>query len=308
MQAIYGKDLPEVADVTKHLLRHGDVLIFATDGVWDNLTHQDVLKVVSRLMFSLQAWDHTEEGIQVGEKLAALTMPGTPASESGGVSSLQSILASGIVKEAEAASVNKHVDGEVNRLFPTTNRRGGKVDDICVVVAIVVEEHGVQTNAASEPQLPSAKRQQNDNSIMGSQKRHKSHAEPTDPESSFNSFISSTDEMSPHSSSEEQTPSCDKDEEEAESRFSGEKVRAVDNGEVCWHCGAFPTDICHVISQRDIRVGAYPLSTTCPITDLVNPHSSLTSSLVASSASRNSRTSTMLSLYALTAIAASTTR
>jgi protein phosphatase PTC7 len=176
MQANYGEDLhdmPEEADVTKHLLRHGDVLIFATDGVWDNLTHQDVLKVVSRSMFSSQAWHHTEEGIQVGERLAALTMPGTPASESRGVSSLQSILASGIVKEAEAASVNKHVDGpyviEVNRLFPTANRRGGKVDDICVVVAIVVEEHGVQTNAASEPELPSAKRQQNDNSIMGSQ-------------------------------------------------------------------------------------------------------------------------------------------
>jgi protein phosphatase PTC7 len=216
MQATYGEDLhdmPEEANVTKHLLRHGDVLIFATDGVWDNLTHQDVLKVVSRFMFSFQAWDHTEEGIQVGERLAALTMPGTPASESGGVSSLQSILASGIVKEAEAASVNKHVDGpyviEVNRLFPTANRRGGKVDDICVIVAIVVEEHGVQTNAASEPELPSAKRQPDDNSIMGSQKRHKSHAEPTDPESSFHSFITSTDEMS-HSSSDE----------EAESRFS----------------------------------------------------------------------------------------
>jgi hypothetical protein len=164
----------------------------------------------------------------------------------------------------------------------------------------LVEEHGVQTNAASEPELPSAKRQPDDNSIMGSQKRHKSHAEPTDPESSFHSFITSTDEMS-HSSSDE----------EAESRFSAsvrEKVRAIDNGEVCWHCGALATDICHVISQRDIRVGAYPLSTTSPITDLVNPHSSLTSSPVASFASRNSRTSTMLSLYALTAIAASMTR
>ena len=71
MQATCGKDLhgmPEEADVTKHLLRHGDVLIFATDGVWDNLTHQDVLKVVSKFMFSLQAWDHTEEGIQASQR------------------------------------------------------------------------------------------------------------------------------------------------------------------------------------------------------------------------------------------------
>jgi len=72
-------------------------------------------------------------------------------------------------------------DEECLRLFTTFGNETGrigeklererprKVDDICVVVAIVVEEHGVQTNAASEPQLPSAKRQQNDNSIMGSQ-------------------------------------------------------------------------------------------------------------------------------------------
>jgi hypothetical protein len=36
-----------------------------------------------------------------------------------------------------------------------------------------------------------------------------------------------------------------------------QKVRAVDNGEVCWHCSASGTDICHVIGQRDIRVRAY---------------------------------------------------
>src|SRR5206468_3975483 len=30
-------DLPKDANVTNHELRHGDVLIFASDGVWDNL-------------------------------------------------------------------------------------------------------------------------------------------------------------------------------------------------------------------------------------------------------------------------------
>jgi hypothetical protein len=36
----------------------------------------------------------------------------------------------------------------------------------------------------------------------------------------------------------------------------------VDNGEVCWHCSANPTNICHVIGQKDKRVRAYPLYTT----------------------------------------------
>jgi protein phosphatase PTC7 len=138
------QDMPKDANVTKHSLRHGDVLVFATDGVWDNMSSQDILKVVSRLMVGSHAWKHTDEGIQVGDRLSAFTTTGVPSSDLGPTSSLQSYLAIGIAGEAKAASVNTKVDGpfakEVHKYFPEEDWRGGKVDDICVVVAIVTEE------------------------------------------------------------------------------------------------------------------------------------------------------------------------
>lgn len=137
-------DLPKDASVTKHSLRHGDVLVFATDGVWDNLSSQDILRIVSRLMVGARAWEPTNEGIRVRERLAVFTATAPPSAESHGISSLQSYLAVGITGEAKAASVNTKVDGpfakEVQKYYPGENWRGGKVDDICVVVAVVVEE------------------------------------------------------------------------------------------------------------------------------------------------------------------------
>jgi len=137
-------DLPKDAAVTKHSLRHGDVLIFATDGVWDNLSSQDTLRIVSKLMVGARAWEPTQEGIRVGERLSFFTMPAPQPAKSQGVSSLQSFLAVGIAGEAKAASINTKVDGpfakEVQKYFPEEGWSGGKVDDICVVVAVVVEE------------------------------------------------------------------------------------------------------------------------------------------------------------------------
>lgn len=137
-------DLPKDASVTKHSLRHGDVLVFATDGVWDNLSSQDILRVVSRLMVGARAWERTDEGIRVGERLTFFTMPAPLPTETQDISSLQSFLAVGIAGEAKAASINTKVDGpfakEVQRYYPEEDWRGGKVDDICVVVVIVMEE------------------------------------------------------------------------------------------------------------------------------------------------------------------------
>jgi protein phosphatase PTC7 len=60
------------------------------------------------------------------------------------IPSLQSFLAVGITREAKAASVNTKKDGpfarEVQKRYPFEYWRGGKVDDICVLVAIVVED------------------------------------------------------------------------------------------------------------------------------------------------------------------------
>jgi protein phosphatase PTC7 len=138
------EDLPKDASVTKHGLRHGDVLVFATDGVWDNLSSSDILRIVSRLMIGSSAWEHTNDGIKVSDRLGMFTLPDETPEGAQEIPSLQSFLAIGIAGEAKAASINTKHDGpfakEVQRYYPEENWRGGKVDDICVVVAIVVEE------------------------------------------------------------------------------------------------------------------------------------------------------------------------
>ncbi len=138
-------DYPKDASVTGHQLRHGDVLVFATDGVWDNVSSLDLLKVVSRHMTSFQAWEAGENGMTVSDGIYALT-------EKGGIpkkfeNSLQAILAVAITGEAKMASLNTKADGpfakEVHRYYPHEEFHGGKVDDICVVVAIVVRDKEV---------------------------------------------------------------------------------------------------------------------------------------------------------------------
>ncbi len=137
-------DYPKDANVSQHELRHGDVLVFASDGVWDNLSSQNILKIVSRIMLNTKAWEHTEKGINVGQGLNKFILGEEGEDAIRDSPTLQSSLAVGIVGEAKAASINMKKDGpfarEVQRYYPYENWRGGKVDDICVVVAIVSEE------------------------------------------------------------------------------------------------------------------------------------------------------------------------
>ncbi|KAM0332184.1 hypothetical protein ACHAQA_002459 [Verticillium albo-atrum] len=152
-------DFPRDADVSRHGLRHGDVLIFASDGVWDNLFNQDILRVASRVMAGAGAWVTTagqgqkgesqqgqgegEGGIRVVDDLHTLTEQRNTGS-SGSAATLQSVLATELVTAAKAASVNSKLDGpfakEVQKWYPHENWRGGKVDDIVVVVAIVSDD------------------------------------------------------------------------------------------------------------------------------------------------------------------------
>jgi len=136
------QDNPVDASVTNHTVKHGDVLVFATDGVWDNLNSTDVLKLVSRLMTRHNGWQAGEDGYEVSSQLESLTRE-DGISEKQQENSLQAMLAIAIAADAKAASVNPKVDGpfarEVQKFYPRENWHGGKVDDICVVVAIVVE-------------------------------------------------------------------------------------------------------------------------------------------------------------------------
>ena len=134
-------DSPEDSNDTSHQVRHGDVLIFATDGIWDNLSPRELLKIVSRQMTGFQAWKTGEKGTTVSERILALT-------QDGGIprqyeNNLQTLLAVNVVGEAKAASTNNKRDGpfakEVQKLYPHENFHGGKVDDVCVVVAVVIQ-------------------------------------------------------------------------------------------------------------------------------------------------------------------------
>ncbi|ORY14590.1 phosphatase 2C-like domain-containing protein [Clohesyomyces aquaticus] len=135
-------DLPKESNVTHHQVRHGDVLIFATDGVWDNLSPQDALSIVSRSMIDLGGWVEKAGAMEVGPDLQDLTQ--AKQARKADNTSLQAKLAIAIAKEAKETSLNTRRDGpfakEVQKYYPGENWHGGKPDDIAAVVAVVVEE------------------------------------------------------------------------------------------------------------------------------------------------------------------------
>lgn len=142
-------DLPRDADVTHHQLRHGDVLVFATDGVLDNLFNQDILRIASRVMVKSGAWNMAaNEAVTVADSLDNLTASPHDGNTQDAIIrkavTLQSLLATELVTAAKLASVNTKRDGpfakEVKKYYPQEGWHGGKVDDICVVTVVVSED------------------------------------------------------------------------------------------------------------------------------------------------------------------------
>lgn len=143
-------DYPRDASVTNHDVRNGDVLVFATDGVWDNLSSLDLLKVVSRQMQVAGAWKTGPAGVSVSDTLDQLT-------QWNGESTLQSLVAAKITGEAKFASLNTNADGpfarQVQKFYPHEDFHGGKVDDICVIAAIVVKVRGLNDSSKGSESL-----------------------------------------------------------------------------------------------------------------------------------------------------------
>ena len=135
-------DSPEDSNNTSYEVRHGDVIMFATDGVWDNLSAPELLKLVSRQMNGSHAWKTGEKGTTVSESIHNLTQPGGFPKQH--EDTLQTMLAVNVVGETKAASMNTKRDGpfakEVQKFYPNEDFHGGKVDDICVIVVIVVQD------------------------------------------------------------------------------------------------------------------------------------------------------------------------
>lgn len=154
--AIFGglplNDSPDRADVSDNQLQHGDIVVFATDGVWDNLSSQDILTIVSQQMRDTKAWERTDKGLTVHDYLSSLVQTPPTAVQTNGESkkwSLQSVIASHIVGEAKIASMDRKRDGPfakaVQREYPMDRWHGGKVDDITALVLIAVENKQGQT-------------------------------------------------------------------------------------------------------------------------------------------------------------------
>lgn len=138
-------DYPKDADVTAHELRHGDVLVFASDGLWDNLFDQDVLRIASRVMTGSGAWKTTDGGIRVVDDLGPYVQASDSDAESAQkATTLQSAIAIDITATAKRASMDQRLDGpfakEVQKYYPGEDWHGGKIDDICVIVVVVSED------------------------------------------------------------------------------------------------------------------------------------------------------------------------
>lgn len=93
-------------------------------------------------MTGYQAWQVGDKGIQVSGKLKELTQErGIPREHE---DNLQTALAVTITGEAKMASMDSKRDGpfakEIKKFYPSEDYHGGKVDDICVLVAIVVKK------------------------------------------------------------------------------------------------------------------------------------------------------------------------
>ena len=136
-------DLPEKAELSSGQLKHGDVLILATDGVWDNLNPSEVLNIVSSQMKSHGAWDVTEnDGLAVSDKIVSLVQPGS-STEGQRSQTLQGAVAAAVAGEAKLASLNDRRDGpfarEVQKFYPEEGYHGGKIDDIAVISLIAVK-------------------------------------------------------------------------------------------------------------------------------------------------------------------------
>ena len=167
-------DKADRADLADHMLRHGDVVILATDGVWDNLNSQDILSVVSQHMRATGAWLRSEDqGYTISPLLSELVHRTlAPHKHRLRISknldadvqhlplatgTLQSVIAAAIVKEAKNASLNDKRDGpfakKMQKQFLYDQFHGGKVDDIAVLVVVAVDESRTQVEGPLKAKL-----------------------------------------------------------------------------------------------------------------------------------------------------------
>ena len=146
-------DFPDMADTFEFQLRHGDVVILATDGVWDNLNPQEVLSIVSASMRRMGAWQEGQDGdLQIADSIVRLITSELASDQ--GHRTLEAVIAAAIAGEAKLASNDKRrhtpFSQEAAIHFPSEKHEGGKVDDVCVVALIAVNKDLAPASSDSE--------------------------------------------------------------------------------------------------------------------------------------------------------------
>ena len=147
--AIFGSthfsETPKDADVTTHKIAHGDIVLFATDGVWDNLSAQDTLAITTKVMKENGYWfrSHNFDGAETMVNETMIRQVPRRLTEKVRESYLPGLLAAAVMREAKVAGLDRRRNGpfakEVKMHYPNEPWEGGKPDDIAVVVAVAVE-------------------------------------------------------------------------------------------------------------------------------------------------------------------------
>lgn len=99
----------------------------------------DALEIVHGVLSKHGFWVSSATGMSIN-KSAFHEIPASPENNL----YIPAHLSTALLQAAKAASVNPNRDGpfakEVRREYPRENWRGGKVDDIALVVAVAVQE------------------------------------------------------------------------------------------------------------------------------------------------------------------------
>jgi protein phosphatase PTC7 len=129
--ATHFSETPVQADVERHQLKHGDLVLFATDG--------------TRVMQEHGFWFKSHNFSGAETMLNASLISALPSVvEDQGTDYLPALLATAVMREAKTAGLDRRRDGpfakEVKKHYPQEPWQGGKPDDIAVVVCIAVED------------------------------------------------------------------------------------------------------------------------------------------------------------------------
>nr|POF26160.1 putative feruloyl esterase b [Quercus suber] len=150
--ATHYSETPKQADVETHRLNHGDVVLFATDGVWDNLSAQDTLVIITKIMEDHGFWSKSDKSAGGETILNASSVQEIPEKIDDRITEtfLPGLLARAVMRAAKVAGLDQRRNGpfakEVKRHYPGEAWRGGKPDDIAVVACVAADRPDGQTN------------------------------------------------------------------------------------------------------------------------------------------------------------------